>query len=195
MAPPRRSRRSRRRRLHATVIENFPFTVEAGTQSNITVRVLANRPPRSNFRMQWFEIQAVSYIPGSGDPTTSPVAVQITLNAENDGECVAVSAPVLLGPQPRRVRLRQPPSTDWNAYNLSEASILGSIRAICVGPPPTSSHAVYVRGLARCGLLCQEEVSAIACPKQVILGCLGDDQAEPSSSQTRFSSITSVLPF
>jgi len=163
MARRRAARRRRAAPHRSTVVENFTFTVESGTISNVLVRVLGNRPPRSNFRPLWFEVEACAYIPGSGDPTFSPVAMQLTMSSEDDGSYVATSPLKLVNNLPVRLRVQQPRSSDWWAYNTKSDTVVCSVHAVCAGKPPTENK-VFLRGIGRVGLLVQEEVTVATCP-------------------------------
>lgn len=166
MAPKRRSNRRRSQNRARGIIETFTFSVIQGNVTSVLVSTLTSRPPRSNFRPIWFEVEVCGYQPGSSSTSgwLAPVGCQIGFRQESDGNYVSTSRLVLAGAAPKKVRVRYPRSSDWWPWNVTDSAILADISAVCVGPTVDSSTKGYLRGIGRLMLIVQEEECASSCP-------------------------------
>lgn len=163
-AMPRRRRGGRRGGRTLRYEEVFTFSVNNGATTSVQVGTLGNRPPRSNFRPVWFEVEAREpWVPATATLPGyyAPGSIQITLNGPREtGDSVAVSNLCLLGSTPRRVRVHYPPSADWWPWNNVSSDVVATIDAVCVGT--TSPGTAFVRGIGR--IMVQVSVEDIATP-------------------------------
>lgn len=178
MAPRRNQRRQRRprratRRPGRYYDEYLSFNLKVGTTFTISVGNLTSRPPRCNFRPQFMSVQLV----GGFDPTTAsdaragfqvPAAVQIALYSGNTTQSIAAtSAPVVLGPQPKTVRVRYPRSSDWFSSDVSATQNFARCSAICLGPAKvnaTTDDLSTIRGIIHFRINLSSEIIGETCP-------------------------------
>lgn len=184
MAPNNRRRRNRQRRSRPRgIIETFTFSVLQGNSTSVLVSTLTSRPPRSNFRPVWFEVEVCGYQPGSASLPgfLAPVGCQIGFRQESDDNYASTSRLILTGATAVKVRTRYPRSADWWPYNTDPKNVVADINAVCVGPTTSSSTPGYLRGIGRMLIILQEEDCATSCPSigDVIHECLA-----PSSSDS-----------
>lgn len=147
--------------------EVFTFSVPNGTVSSITVGTLANRPPRSNFRPIWLEATAQGFVPGTNERPGYyyPVGLQLAFAEGNPQSAVVYVATSQLALGRATVRLRYPQSADWRSFDLPSGSVVGEIRAVCVGPPNSAGTTPgYLRGVARMYIALQPEEVVASCP-------------------------------
>jgi len=168
----RRSRGQRRssQRANGYYIEVFTFSVQAGNTANVTVATLADRPPRSNFRPRWMEVEFSSFVPGTATLPASftPVAFQFSLDTGSNSVGLpnsdATSRLRLASTTPRVQRITNPVSADWYSWNQGETTLVATLSAVCIGLPAGSGSTSFVRGVCRLHIDVQIEVSATSCP-------------------------------
>lgn len=158
-----RRRRSRRARC---IVETFTFSVLQGETSSVQVGTLTSRPPRSNFRPLWMEVEVCGYQPGSASQPgwLAPVGCQIGFRQESNGNYVSTSRLLLATSTPKKLRTRYPRSADWWPYNITPSMTIADIHAVCVGPTGPAGTIGYLRGIGRLGLIVQEEMCVTGCP-------------------------------
>lgn len=166
MGRKKRSRRGRRGTAGLRFIETFTFSVQNGFVSEVKVSTLANRPPRSNFRPIWFEVEVVQpWVPATGSIPGyfAPGAIQLSIRSPAEqGDRVAVSPLTVLGSAPRRVRVSYPASADWYDWNTQGLNVVATIEAVCTGPITPGTG--YIRGIGRMLCAVQTEDSGTICP-------------------------------
>lgn len=173
-----RNRRGRRRTgrsggqgANGGYTEVFTFSVEAGHTAEVLVSTLGNRPPRSNFRIAWMEVEFTSFVAGTGSlpATFTPVAFQCSLGEGTQqgstGLYQEATSPLrLASTAPRRVHVRAPVSMAWFSFDTAERTAIGNLTAVCIGRPADASSTSYIRGVARIRVQLQTETSASTCP-------------------------------
>lgn len=162
----RRRNGTRRNSNRRGIIETFTFSVMQGSTTSVLVSTLTSRPPRSNFRPVWLEVEVVGYQPGTSSASgwLAPVGCQIGFRSESDGNYASTSRLVLAGATPRKIRTRYPTSSDWWPWNITLSTVIADISAVCVGPSVNSANPGYLRGVARMLIIVQEEQCATSCP-------------------------------
>lgn len=160
---PRRNRRSRKQVLRYE--EVFTFSLNNGASTSVQVSTLGNRPPRSNFRPVYLEVEAVQpWVPATSALPAyfCPGAIQLTLNNPLEkGDPTATSQLVMLGSSPRKVRVRYPQSALWWSWDTSGSDVIATIDAVCAGT--TSPGTAFVRGIGRMLIALQVEDIATSC--------------------------------
>jgi len=172
-----RRRQGRRRGGQQAVgfyIEVLTFSVEIGNTATILVSTLADRPPRSNFRPKWMEVEYASFVPGTTSlaPSFTPVGFQFALgygaNVTVGGLAQdKVSRLRLATTAPKKERIHTPVSAQWFSYQTTGTTEVAILTAVCVGVPAGSESTAYVRGICRIGFQLQEEDSASTCPTMI----------------------------
>lgn len=160
----------RRRNYTMGFEEAFTFSVQNGASTYVTIATLANRPPRSNFRPVWLEVEACGYVPSSSatEPASfAPVGIQIGIAYGSVGSSVpneiSVSPIHTVTNVPRRVRVFNRRSEDWITFDQPANTNIAVITAVCTGSVGTDTSA-YLRGTARMRFAIQTEAVASACP-------------------------------
>lgn len=182
MAPRRGRRRNRRRGNRSRgIVETFTFSIINGNSADVLVSTLTSRPPRSNFRPIWLEVDVCGYQPGTSAQAgfLAPVGCQLGFRSESDGTYCSTSRLVLAGAASRKVRTYYPRSADWWPWNVVGSTVICSISAVCVGP--TSNTSGYLRGIGRLLLIVQEEQCISDCPA---IGDVINPPTPPSSSSS-----------
>lgn len=184
---PRRNLRSRRTRgrrqphrqssSHALLDEYIPFSIAVGTTAQLRLGMIS-LPLNRNFRPVSLQVTtAAGYVPdpanGSDVPGGSvPCALQLEFYKPTDVAAPCCNtAPVVLGPQPRRITLRYPRNEDWYSYSQNTSSaVFGLISAICLGSVSNSPDQVaYIRGFARVLFRLGPELLSGSCPAPNLL--------------------------
>lgn len=161
----RTSRRSTRSGMH--YVEAIPFSIQLGTSSSLTLATLPGRPPRCNWRPWLITISATAgYIPDTANRagTYAPSAIQFIYTETSS--YVSTSGVQVLGPQPRTVYCRVPPSSDWLSYGLDSTYQWGVLEAVCLGSPGESA---FIRGVIHVHVALQPEIVLAPCPSLLSL--------------------------
>lgn len=185
MKPRRRSTRRKNRRGPKMCFEEaFTFSVEAGHSITVLNSTLSNRPPRSNFRPLWLDVEVCGFVPSTAaaEPTSfEPIGCQIAIvygSIGSTSNAVSVSPIKLVTNTPRRIRVRNRPQEDWITFDQPPSTQIASISAVCVGSPGTGATG-YLRGVARMRFSIQSEVVVPSCPTLTHL--CSDSAPSPSS--------------
>lgn len=166
----RRGRRGGRRSGNTTHIrEQMTFSVLSGNSTIVSVKTLSARPANCNFRPVSVSIQAVTFCPGKhdGHPEaepgfSNPIACQLHFFDPN-GTINANTATHLMGPNPRRVSLRYPRSSDWYPSSIVDTQSLCQISAVCIGKA-SDENVGLLRGVLTLVMAYQVESIPTACP-------------------------------
>lgn len=147
-------------------VETIPVSVELGTTVDLTYSLLKNRPGSSNFRVQYVHFVGtcgyeMSTVPKPGYFAPSCVQLDI-LNSVSTGEIVASSGPVVMGVQPRNVKIHQPRSSDWLPYSQDGKESFCKISAVCLGKPGVDKG--FVRGIIHVLVRFGVELVSATCP-------------------------------
>lgn len=149
--------------------EAFTFSVQLGHVVDVTISVISNRPPRSNFRPIVALVEfSPSYTPATSSTPGyySPGALQFSWCDCSSSVAIANSTTgvVTATSGARRVSLRYPRSADWFDWDLAGASIVATINNVCIGAPGPSTATSYIRGTVRMRFRVGAEVIAPSCP-------------------------------
>lgn len=167
-------------------VETFSFSTQAGNKISITVKDLVNRPKSSNFRVRY--LQVIASITSMTNVAIQPATIDVRLqnSAVGDGSFVAASGPVLLGVNPKSVKVYTPRSTDWLAYNEAASVAIGEIHFGCLAKDKT----VGVSGLAHMLIDFGPEMLPGSCPAlqpTELFGIPVETPSIPSLSQLELS--------
>lgn len=165
----RKGRRGGRRRGGMHYVEIFPISVTLGESVALTLSLLSNRPKGSNFRIQYIHFVGTTCYDVSNATNQpgyyAPSAIQITCQDANDGSIVATTGPVVLGCNPRNIKVNTPKQEDWIAYNADEKTVFGKIEAVCLGKPSTvEGQKQFIRGIVHVFVKFGSELVTAACP-------------------------------
>lgn len=173
----RRGRRSRRgsRRAGAKMhyVEIIPISIKVGTTASLTVSMLSNRPKKCGFRVQYVHfVGTAGYDVGTSNVPGNfcPSAIEVTLGntiLSADGKTFAfapivTSGPVVLGVQPRNVKVFQPRTQDWFEWDVADSSTFAQISAACLAK--AGEPEAFVRGIVHVLVAFGTEFVDVGCP-------------------------------
>lgn len=161
----RRGRRGRRSSGGNHYVETIPISIELGAASTLSYKLLVNRPKSMNFRVQYIHFVGQTAYTTSGDNAGeyAPAAIQISIyNTVSSGEIVATSGPVVLGNQPKNIKVHQPRQSDWCPYSQDDKELFGKIEAACLGKAGNASSS-YIRGIVHVLVRFGPEIVAPKC--------------------------------
>jgi len=201
MSYGRRRRTSRRGRSRggSHYVETFPVSIEVGKEKKLTVALLTNRPKNFPFRIQYVHfVGLTSFDPlddkesGKGIPGFfGPSALQLTLLAPTASTTmvdVASSGPVMLGLNPRNIKVHQPRTQDWWEEDTAPATAFAKLTSVCFGKAITG-QARYIRGLIHVFIKFGTLIAPSGCPAVGKLVTTDDDPVAINDASDTNSSI------
>lgn len=161
-------RRSRRMRLDKRsqfmhFVETITFKLGLGSSTHLTVGQLKNRPYSSNFRIQYVHISATTANDGKGNyvPSAIQLSMQDTEFRPGTGHVQATTGPVLLGAQPRNVKIHNTRQAEWLPYNCPDNMQFCTVSSICLG---RGEESAFIHGTIHVLVRFGAEVFPSACP-------------------------------
>lgn len=162
--------------------EVFTFSVQAGQSTTVTKATMGSLPANTNFRPGRWTIEAMqAYVPGSATLPGyyCPGSLQIEILEGTPGAGSTTSGLRLLASGVTRINVTPRASYDWLDHGLVASTPLLRIDGVCIGQPAGTDVNAYIRGVVRCLVDLQPELSATSCPAYV-----GPDRDAPSTALT-----------
>lgn len=195
----RRGRGGRRRGAGMHYIEIIPISIELGTSQDLTVALLNNRPKACAYRVQTVSFSGTTCFVPAGSTADklniigfyAPSCVQIDMYADFGGttanadvvEIVSTTGPIVMGMNPRTIRIHQPRTSSWIAQDAATTTKFARIAAACIGKPAGEAKMKgYLRGVLRVMVKFGTEQLNPACQLQDFIDStiiVNNDEYEP----------------